>query len=77
MHMHLTLMMMMNRQRKRMLVTAKARRSKRLLVTEKVLQSKHPLHAVWNILTMTPILTPLEVILTTSFGCPFQETVTQ
>jgi hypothetical protein len=60
-----------------MLVTANARMRKRLLVTKKVLQSLHLLHAVWHILTTTPILTPSEVILTTSFGLPFQETVTQ
>ncbi len=59
-----------------MLVTANARMSKRLLVTKKFLQSLHPLlHAVWNILMTKPILTPLKVILPTSFGCPFQETV--
>ena len=46
-----------------------------LSVTKKVLQSLRLLHAVWNILMTKPILTPLKVILTTSFGCHFQETV--
>jgi hypothetical protein len=56
-----------------MLVTANARMSKRLLVTKKVLQSLHLFHAVWNILMTKPILTPSKVILTTTFGRPFQE----
>jgi hypothetical protein len=47
------------------------------LVTKKMLQRKHLLHAVWNFPTTKPILTPSKVILTTSFGCPFQETITQ
>ncbi len=77
MHMHLTLMMMMKRQRKHTSVTAKARRSMCLLATKCVLQSKHLLHAVRNFLTTKPILTPSKMILTISFGHPFQETITQ
>ncbi len=46
-----------------------------LSVTKKVLQSLLLLQAVWNILMTKPTLTILNVILTMSFGCHFQETV--
>jgi hypothetical protein len=72
-----TLIMMMKRQRQHMSVTVKARISKRLLATKKVLQRKPLLHPVFNFLMTKPILTPSKVILVTSFGCLFQETVTQ
>jgi hypothetical protein len=61
----------------RTLVTVNARMRKHLLVTKMVLQSLYLLHAVWNILTTTLILTQLEVILMRSYGRPFQEAVIQ
>ena len=73
----LPIVTMMEWQSKQMLVTVNKRQSKHLSLTKKGMQSKHLLHAVWSFLTTKPILTPLKLILMTSFGCPFQVIVSQ